>query len=85
VVWFNENLDDAVIDRIDDELDETDLLLIIGGDYAAQCLHARCSVDVAALCGVTDSRTGSSAMHKQTAATPARVMIIVDLSMARRC
>jgi NAD-dependent SIR2 family protein deacetylase len=30
VVWFNENLDDAVIDRIDDELDETDLLLIIG-------------------------------------------------------
>jgi hypothetical protein len=30
VVWFNENLDDAVIDRIDDELDEADLLLIIG-------------------------------------------------------
>lgn len=30
VVWFNENLDDAVIDRIEDELDEADLLLIIG-------------------------------------------------------
>jgi NAD-dependent SIR2 family protein deacetylase len=40
VVWFNENLDDAVIDRIDDELDQTDLLLIIGGDDALQCLHS---------------------------------------------
>jgi NAD-dependent SIR2 family protein deacetylase len=35
VVWFNENLDDGVIDRIDDELDETDLLLIVGEGYAA--------------------------------------------------
>lgn len=30
VVWFNENLDDGVLDSIDDVLDNTDLLVIVG-------------------------------------------------------
>jgi NAD-dependent SIR2 family protein deacetylase len=46
VVWFTENLDDAVIDRIDDELDQTDLLLIIGGDDAVQCWDTWCFTHV---------------------------------------
>lgn len=45
VVWFNENLDDAVIDAVDDGLEATDLLIIVGtssvvypaAGYAPQC------------------------------------------------